>query len=546
MIPCAGISLREMLALPGLKNVRLIAGESGLDKAVTSVNIMEVPDIMEWTRAGELLLTTVYSIRHDTNAQSRLIPELAERKLAGLAIKPGRYIERTPDIMIEQANAYGFPLLEIPYDVSFPDIINPVLSEISNQQFAIIQRADEVHLHLNRVVLEGGNMRDIADVLVAALNNNAVIIQTFSNDVIVSSAEYNSEHQDIQKFIENNGRYGTGTGRGKVWIDGRETGYFRSAICVGKKWYGTITVLETQAPVLRADEGTIERTAAVAALVLVNQLAVASVEQRYYNEFLNELLIAPHHEEKNLKGRARGWGIDLQQPHVVAAICFYCRSNETEEEYQLIAQRIIQGLREHFSDIAVGYKLDCIIMFIPLSPGWSGKELHKIREKIKAIYERLVSRLGRVAGMECGYIGAGRPGSGLAGFQNSYREALQACQTGRKISPKEHICYYDDLGVWRLLGNIQDKKELQLFIEETLGKLLLYDQEKGAELVKTLEVYFECNGKLKKVTEKMYVHYNTILYRLDRIQQITGCSLEDSTACLNLQIALKLLQIAKE
>ena len=79
-----------------------------------------------------------------------------------------------------------------------------------------------------------------------------------------------------------------------------------------------------------------------------------------------------------------------------------------------------------------------------------------------------------------------------------------------------------------------------------LGKLLLYDQEKGAELVKTLEVYFECNGKLKKVTEKMYVHYNTILYRLDRIQQITGCSLEDSTACLNLQIALKLLQIAKE
>lgn len=545
MIHCAGISLREMLALPGLKQVRLIAGAGGLDKVVTSVNVMEVPDIMDWTRAGELLLTTVYSIRHDANAQSRLIPELAERNLAGLAIKPGRYIERTPDIMIEQANAHNFPLLEIPYDVSFPDIINPVLSEISNQQLAVIQRADEVHLHLNRVVLEGGDIRDIANVLVAALSNNLAVIQTIPNDVIVASTEYDCEHQDIRKLIELNSRYGTGTGRGKVVLDGLETGYFRLAICVGKKWYGTITVLETKAPVSRSDEGTIERTAAVAALVLVNQLAVASVERRYYNEFLNELLIAENHEEKNLKGRARGWGIDLQNRHVVAAICFYHQSDELVEEYQLMAQRIIQGLRENFSDIAVGYKLDCIIIFIPLPQNWTGKDSNKVREKIKAIYERFVSRLGRVAGKECGYIGVGRPGSGLAGIQNSYREALQACQTGRKIWPKEPICYYADLGVWRLLGNIQDKQELHLFIEETLGKLLLYDQEKGAELVKTLEVYFECSGKLKKVTEKMYVHYNTILYRLDRIQQITGCNLEDATACLNLQMAIKLLQMVK-
>lgn len=546
MIHCAGISLREMLALPGLKQVRLIAGAGGLDKVVTSVNVMEVPDIMDWTRAGELLLTTVYSIRHDTNAQSRLIPELAERNLAGLAIKPGRYIERTPDIMIEQANAHNFPLLEIPYDVSFPDIINPVLSEISNQQLTVIQRADEVHLHLNRVVLEGGDLRDIANVLVAALNNNLAVIQTISNDIIVASAEYDCEHRDIKKLIELNSRYGTGTGRGKVVLDGVETGYFRLAICVGKKWYGTITVLETKAPVSRSDEGTIERTAAVAALVLVNQLAVASVERRYYNEFLNELLIAENNEEKNLKGRARGWGIDLQNPHVVAAICFYHQSDELVEEYQLMIQRIIQGLRENFSDIAVGYKLDCIIMFIPLPQNWTGKDCNKVREKIKAIYEKFVSRLGRVAGKECGYIGVGRPGSGLAGIQSSYREALQACQTGRKIWPKEPVCYYADLGVWRLLGNIQDKQEIHLFIEETLGKLLLYDQEKGAELVKTLEVYFECNGKLKKVTEKMYVHYNTILYRLDRIQQITGCSLEDATACLNLQMAIKLLQMAKK
>ena len=185
-------------------------------------------------------------------------------------------------------------------------------------------------------------------------------------------------------------------------------------------------------------------------------------------------------------------------------------------------------------------------MLIPIPKDATDKDLDKVRETIKVIHEQLVVRFSRFFTKEYGYIGVGRAESGLAGIQNSYREALQACQMGRKIWPKEHICYYDALGVWRLLGNIQDKQELHSFINETLGKILLYDQEKGAELIKTLEVYFECNGKLKKVTEKMYVHYNTILYRLDRIQQITGRSLEDATVCLDFQLALKLLKIMND
>lgn len=545
MIHCAGISLREMLTLPSLKQVRLIAGAGGIDTLVRSVNIMEVPDIMEWTQEGELLLTTVYSIRNDPTAQSQLIPALASRKLAGLAIKPGRYIEKIPTVMIEQADKFNFPLLEIPYEVSFPDILNPILNQISNQQLAIIQRVDEVHLRLNRVVLEGGDMLDIAKALVDSLNNNLVIIQTV-NEAVVVSEEYDSNHRDIKKFIAANSRYGTGIGRGKILLDGKETGYFRTAICIGKKWYGTISVLETQAPLLRCDEVSVERATAVAALVLVNHLAVASVARRYYNEFFNELLIADPAEEKSLKGRARDLGIDIQNPHVVAVICFDHKTDDREEERQIIYQGIVQALRQNFPEVGIGFKLDSIVMFIPLAKNASDKDHGKIREQIKTIYRQILVRLNRISKQEHGYIGVGRTACGLVGFQNSYREAIQACQIGKKIWPKENICFYDSLGVWRLLGNIQDKQELHAFIDETLGKIIQYDQAKGAELLKTLEVYFECNGKLKKVTEKMFVHYNTILYRLERIEQITGKSLEDATACLNLQLALKLLKIIEE
>lgn len=75
-----GVPLREILNNPSLKNARLIAGAGGLDRIVKYVNVMEVPDILEWVKEGELLLTTVYAIRNDIGAQSRLIPELAAKK----------------------------------------------------------------------------------------------------------------------------------------------------------------------------------------------------------------------------------------------------------------------------------------------------------------------------------------------------------------------------------------------------------------------------------------------------------------------------------
>ncbi|MGL5513539.1 MAG: PucR family transcriptional regulator [Sporomusa sp.] len=545
MVHCVGVSLRGMLMLPSLKRVRVIAGSGGLDNIVRSVNIMEVPDIVDWIKEGELLLTTVYSIRDDSTAQLRLIPELAARKLAGLAIKPGRYIEKISNGMIEQANEFNFPLLEIPYDVPFPDLINPILCEISNQQLALIQHTDKVHVELNRVLLEGGNMQDIAKVLVTSVHNNLTIIQTVCNEAVVVPEEYESDHPDIKRFIMTNGRFGTGIGQGKVILDGKKTGYFRTAICVGKKWYGTISVLETKGSLSRCDEVTIERTATVAALVLVNHLAVTAVERRYYNEFLNEILIADPGQEQNLRGRARNLGIDLQQPYVVAITCSPQKKDEWDDEQQLISQLIIQELREQFPVVATGFRLDNIVMLVPWPKDATAKEIDKVLQGIKITLEQIIARVDRLPEKEPKYIGVGRMGFGISGIQKSYREAMQALQVGRKVWPQEYICYYDSLGVWRLLGNIQDKRELQLFINETLGKIISYDQEKGAELLKTLEVYFECNGKLKKVTEKMFVHYNTILYRLDRIQQINGISLEDASACLNLQLAIQLLKIMK-
>ena len=85
-----GISVGEAMSLPSLARGRLVAGHRGLDRRISSVNMMEVPDIGGYVRAGELLVTTAYPLRDDARSMHQLVLMLAGKVLAGLALKPGR------------------------------------------------------------------------------------------------------------------------------------------------------------------------------------------------------------------------------------------------------------------------------------------------------------------------------------------------------------------------------------------------------------------------------------------------------------------------
>jgi purine catabolism regulator len=61
--------------------------------------------------------------------------------------------------------------------------------------------------------------------------------------------------------------------------------------------------------------------------------------------------------------------------------------------------------------------------------------------------------------------------------------------------------------------------------------------------VKTLQSYFENNGNLKKISKQLFTHYNTILYRIQRIEEICHVNLQDAHQRLNLEIALKIMYI---
>jgi purine catabolism regulator len=139
-------------------------------------------------------------------------------------------------------------------------------------------------------------------------------------------------------------------------------------------------------------------------------------------------------------------------------------------------------------------------------------------------------------------IGVGRVYNGI---DNMYRSLIDS---QKAVLAAEHytdarIIEFDDLGIYKIFCHADLKEELHDFYEKTLSSLVKYDNKKDTELVKTLKVYYEANGNLKKMSEKLFTHYNTVLYRVNRIQEITKCNLENEKHRYSLQTALKIMDM---
>lgn len=109
---------------------------------------------------------------------------------------------------------------------------------------------------------------------------------------------------------------------------------------------------------------------------------------------------------------------------------------------------------------------------------------------------------------------------------------------GKRVHGAGQVTLFDQLGVYRLIFAAEHLPELQGFLDETLGSLIAYDSDHGAELVRTLEAFFEANCSPKETAQLLHVHRNTVLYRLDRIAAIMGVDLNDPDTRLRLHLAL--------
>lgn len=127
----------------------------------------------------------------------------------------------------------------------------------------------------------------------------------------------------------------------------------------------------------------------------------------------------------------------------------------------------------------------------------------------------------------------------LTELHKSYQEALTALNISKLTGKKNSVKHFLDLGVFKII-NYQDAKLLKRFCSEILGQLPEHDRLNKGELLPTLRALCDTNFDVNDAAQKMYIHFNTLRYRIKKIEELTGTKIEQLEVKLNLFAAVKL------
>jgi purine catabolism regulator len=486
-------------------------------------------------KPNELLLTTGYPLRDDPESLIQLVAELDDRGLAALAIKLHRYLDEVPAGLLTEADRRGFPVIEFPQGVGFDDVLNEVLGALLNRQAALAARSEEVHRALVSVVLEGGDLDDLA-VELAGLLDGPVLVTTPDGRLVAQAGDSDHLTEILGSSVfDPSGRFRVeanhSVGSGHM---------AKVSIVAGRVDHGRI-VLFSRRPIPDADVRALERAATVAALAVTKGLAVAAVEGKYRADFLRDLVTGRVEDLAAAVAHASFLGWDVNRPMVVAvaeldpgqvpASVSGLDLRPVQERFAAAWQTVLRGV-DPGSAVASFHNEVVVVLGAP-----ADQEL-----------DRLVAELDRqVAGDRGGgrlsfSLGLSRLAGQAAELPRAYEQARTAVRIGRRLQGPGARVTFDRLGAYRLLALIPDSDELCGYVNDVLGPLS-DDSAESVDLRRTLEVLIDANGNVAEAARRLHFHYNTLRYRIEKLERMVGPFTTHAALRLDLSLALRVRQM---
>ncbi len=136
-------------------------------------------------------------------------------------------------------------------------------------------------------------------------------------------------------------------------------------------------------------------------------------------------------------------------------------------------------------------------------------------------------------------VGIGNVANGVGELARSHVEARQALRLTRRAGSRGRIASYRSLGAFRLLLEVQSPDALRRFVNELLGSLLQYAKSRDTPLLETLEALAAARWVRRAASRNLGIHINSMSYRVERIQALTGLQLDDPETRVAISIALR-------
>jgi sugar diacid utilization regulator len=180
---------------------------------------------------------------------------------------------------------------------------------------------------------------------------------------------------------------------------------------------------------------------------------------------------------------------------------------DNRSEMAVIAEKLARNQRDLF--ISFSYKEYLILVLVDYPD-----------EEIEPFIKDFLSLVKKALKNTTLHIGIGTNQQGIFQQDKNFEKAFSAMEMS--IKRNETLSFYDKLSIYKVLYAVNDKAVLRGFYNETIQKLEEYDRENNAQLTQLLKTYLENNGSLQLVSEKLFIHRNTVTNQLKKIEKIVG------------------------
>ncbi|MEW6621523.1 MAG: PucR family transcriptional regulator ligand-binding domain-containing protein [Bacillota bacterium] len=506
------ISVAEVLLLPPFENANVIAGKKGLSRIIKGVTVVDTPDVGQWLKGGELLLTTAYVIKEQPEKLNQLIKDVHCKQAAAIAIKLKRFINNVPKSVIALADELNLPLIEIPFQISWIDIISPVTSEIVKRQMTLYaEDTNEIQQKLLQNLFSGGDINSVIYLLADLIQKPCAYYDAAGNLLAFKNGG------SIVKNPDDTSLY-------CIKSNLREEEYLSFPIKVGRRIHGHLVISAKWDSLSQLHRFVINQVVVIVALEIYRLLSIQKAEQHLRDDFLYELITGKITSMEDAVEKAQLYKLNVEGSKAIMVIDAYRQDIKTK--ISDIKNSII-NYSKSISLYIIVTRIEKLLVFIVDTKNntISDADLICLAENLK----KNITSLKELS------IGIGRRCDNPLELVKSYLEAKSALELGRIIS-KHGIFHYKDLGFYRLLTNCMNDHELQNFYLQTLGNL----EKTDAELINTLECFLQTNGNTSETANKMYLHYNTIKYRLNQIEKLLNINLKEPEVRFNLMVGLKI------
>ena len=422
------------------------------------------------------------------------------------------------------------------------------LRRVVDHQAELLRREDEVNRILVRTVLAGGSLEDLCTALVTLFPGVALVTTTDGRTVARAWSEEAVQEVVALPCFDRTGRLiveDEPVGERAPGTTKSERTMVR--IVAGTSDHGLLAVFTPGRVLTTTDVHGLERAAAVAALAITKDAAVAAVEGKYRAEFLRDTLVGRvgSPTEAVAHAAALGWDLDRRMVVVVAETDEDdAQTSRSSDELRSLQDRFVRAwvqavrTREPKSPVA-GFSQE-VVALMPAPCGGEGEHdavMRTVGEMVKIV------RGDGGGGRRSFSTGVSRPVDSVADIPRAYAEALRAVAVGRQMQGESAVMHFDGLGIYRLLSLIPDTADLRAFVDEALGALANDEQASYADLRQTLQVLLDTNLNVAETARILFFHYNTLRYRIAKLEQMLGPFTTDPQLRLTLALALRIRQM---